>query len=113
MKIETVWHNPEEYFRRIAQVINQNDEGNIAVNAVCTLTANSATTVVKNRRVGKDSVILFMPKTANAAAEQAAGGMYVSAIAPRSQQFTITHANNAQTDRTFSYITIGQTLNAN
>ena len=113
MKIETVWHNTEEYFRRIAQVINQNDDGNMSVNATCTLSINSATTVVKNRRVGKDSVILFMPKTSNAAAEQAAGGMYVSSIEPRSQQFTITHANNSQADRTFSYITIGQTLNQN
>ena len=46
-----------------------------------------------------------MPTTANASAEQGAGTMFVG---PRAKQsFTITHANNAQTDRTFAYSVLG------
>lgn len=70
-----------------------------------TLTENVATTVVTDARVGADSVILFMPKTANAAAEVGAGTMYVSSRGK--ETFTITHANNAQTDRDFEYAIIG------
>lgn len=66
-----------------------------------TLTASSATTVVTDSRISSDSVITFMPITANAAAEIGAGGMYVSLRAGGT--FTITHANNAQTDRDFEY----------
>jgi hypothetical protein len=43
--------------------------------------------------------------TANAAAEVGAGTIYISAVSHRS--FTITHANNAQTDRTFGFVCIG------
>jgi hypothetical protein len=50
-------------------------------------------------------VIVFTPTTANAAAEQGGGTMYLSARAK--QGFTLTHANNSQTDRTFLYIVIG------
>jgi hypothetical protein len=46
---------------------------------------------------------LFMPTTANAAAELAT--MFVSSRGK--QTFTITHANNGQTDRTFKYVVIG------
>jgi hypothetical protein len=79
--------------------------GKINATGTVTLTASAATTSVSEERAGTGSVILFMPTTANAAAEQAAGGMYVSSRTK--QAFTITHANNAQTDRSFGYIVIG------
>jgi len=66
-----------------------------------TLTANQATTTVTDERVGANTKIMFFPTTANAAAEHAAGGMYTSAKATGS--FTVTHANNAQSDRSFDY----------
>jgi len=74
-----------------------------------TLTASVATTVVTlaEGRLGEDTVILFTPTTANAAAEVGAGGLYVSSRAVLSNQFTITHANNAQADRTFNYVLVG------
>ena len=46
-----------------------------------------------------------MPKTANASAEQGNGTIFISARANGS--FTITHANNSQTDRQYGYIIIG------
>ena len=56
-----------------------------------------------NRRASVGGVLF--PKTAHAAAEFAAGGCYVSAVGK--QTFTVTHANNAQADRTFFYLAIG------
>jgi hypothetical protein len=66
-----------------------------------TLTANAATTVVLDLNCSKESCIDFMPMTANAAAERGNGTMYVATVVNKS--FTITHANNAQNDRTFRY----------
>lgn len=71
-----------------------------------TLTANQATSTITDKRLGEDSVILWVPMTANAAAEIGAGGMYVSTITAGTS-FVITHANNAQTDRDFRYVIIG------
>ena len=66
-----------------------------------TLTVSAATTVKADHRVRAQSAIFFTATTANAAAEIGAGTMYVSSKG--SKTFTITHANNAQADRTFDY----------
>lgn len=89
--------------QRLKDATNQLILGNTNNTGEVTLTENSATTTVKNSRVSANSVILFMPTTANAAAEM--DGMYVSAR--KKGEFTITHANNAQDDRTFKYIHVG------
>lgn len=91
--------------RDISLVVNNLLDGKLNSTGSVTLTASAATTTVTEFRAGYESVILFMPTTANAAAEQAAGGFYVSSRGK--QTFTITHANNTQTDRTFDYIVIG------
>jgi len=74
-----------------------------------TLTANVGTTTVTLAKdeIGQATLVFFMPQTANAAAEIGAGTMYVSARNVLSNTFTITHANNAQTDRTFGFALIG------
>jgi hypothetical protein len=91
--------------QRIIETLNQAILGNTNNTATVTLTANAASTTVSNSRIGANSYIEFMPTTANAATEKAAGSMYVSS---RSKgEFVITHANNAQTDRTFTYAHIG------
>jgi hypothetical protein len=66
-----------------------------------TLTANAASTVVSNDNFAAASVMYFTATTSNAATEIGNGTLYVSARAKGS--FTITHANNAQVDRTFLY----------
>lgn len=68
-----------------------------------TLDANSATTTLSDRRIGPESYIGFMPTTANAAAE--IDTLYVTARGDGS--CTLNHTNNAQTDRTFTYVVIG------
>ena len=100
-QVPVTWADETDMRRRLAMAINQLSDGRSNAKASVTLTANQATTVVADRRVGIDSVISFMPKTANAAAELGAGGMYISARGDGT--FTITHANNAQADRDFEY----------
>ena len=92
--------------RRWYAVINQLTQGKMNCVGTVTLTANVASTTVSDPRVTAQSVILFMPTTANAAAEIGAGTMYVG-TRTQATSFVITHANNAQVDRTFAYAIIG------
>ncbi len=87
--------------RRLAIAVNGIIDGRTDNYGSATLTASTATTVVTESRVTGFSTIVLTPTTANAAAELGAGTLYVSAKADGS--FTLTHANNAQTDRTFDY----------
>jgi hypothetical protein len=64
-----------------------------------TLAAGVTTTTVNDPNVSALSVILLMQTTANAAAALAT--TYQSTTV--NKQFILTHANNAQTDRTFRY----------
>ena len=97
----TTWRNTAEHLRKLATAINQMADGRVNCFGSVTLTASAASTVVSDLRVGTDSVITFMPTTANAAAEIGNGTMYVGTVTAES--FTITHANNAQNNRTFRY----------
>ena len=101
--------NPIEWLRQTEPVVNGLMQGKSNNYGSVTLTANAGSTVVTEapNRISIYSVLLFMPTTANAAAEVGAGTMYVSATAPASNTFTITHANNAQVDRTYRYAIIG------
>jgi len=65
------------------------------------LTASATTTTVTAPNCGADSEIFLQAKTAHAAAEVGNGTIYISAVAQG--QFTVTHASNSQTDRTFAY----------
>jgi hypothetical protein len=86
--------------RVLAQAIKHLIEGRSNANGELTLTS---TTITKTTINGQAGVFIF-PKTANAAAELAAGTCYAVVSAG---QIVITHANNAQTDRTFYYVVIG------
>ena len=65
-----------------------------------TLTANSATTTLTDPLINKNSVIHFVPTTANAKAE---GTPYYADADLAEGSATLRHANNAQTDRTYKY----------
>lgn len=64
------------------------------------LTVTSLTTVITDAKITPTSALFFSPKTANAAA--ALAGLYVSSIVVGVA--TLTHANNAQADRTFDIL---------
>ncbi len=87
--------------KKIVLSIQQLAAGRSNAVGTVTLALSAATTVVTDKNCAAGSVILFMPTTANAAAEIGNGTMYVSAVANGS--FTITHANSAVAGRTFLY----------
>lgn len=100
-----------EWLFRVSRIVNNimngrtNNVGNV------TLTANVGTTVISlaKGQLSQDSAIIFDPLTAHAATELYGATMYVL-TANRdvtNKQFTITHANNAQSDRSFRYIIVG------
>lgn len=93
------------WVRRVVDTVNRMQAGKLNATLSVTLAANADSTVVTDTRLSAGSGLLFMPLSVNAAAEQAAGTMYVSG--QRSGQATITHANNAQSDRAFRIVIIG------
>lgn len=82
----------------LALAINELAAGRSNATGTVTLAASTTTTVVTNANCAATSCVKLTPSTANAAAALATS--YVTAA---TGSFTITHANNAQTDRTFSY----------
>ena len=72
-----------------------------------TLTANTATTTLTDERLTSDGWWDPDPLTANAAAEKAAGTIYALSADRNNGAWTITHANNTQTDRDFRILIIG------
>ncbi len=84
---------------RIVRGIRDLFEGRRNTTGSFTLTANAASTTVTHANFGKDSVLSWAPTTANAAA--ALTTTYVSTRSNGS--FVLTHANNAQVDKTFYY----------
>ena len=92
-----------EWSGMLAVAIQNILDGKILATGSVTLTDSSATTTLTDLRIGPNSVILFMPTTANAATGWTA--LYVSARGK--QTATLTHANNAETDRTYAYAVLG------
>ena len=70
-----------------------------------TLAAGAASTTVSAENCAPQSAVFLFPKTANAGAAIAAGSLFISSVGK--QSFTISHANNAQTDRSFFYVCLG------
>lgn len=90
---------------KVSAAINQLAQGRSNATGTVTLAANASSTTVSAINCAAGSFPFLIPLTAHAAAELAAGGCYISAVAKKS--FTITHANNAQTDRTYGFVCLG------
>ena len=97
IKLPVIFRTWQEAARRIATVLNEEPTFE------CTLVSGTASTVISNSLVGMNSVMAFMPLTANAAVDM--NSMYVSARGK--QAFTVIHANNGNGDRTFAYSVSG------
>lgn len=97
--------DPKALARQITAVLNSILLGKTNNTKTVTLTANAASTTITDARIGVDTVLLLMPQTANAAAALAT--TYVSATGRVNGSVTISHANNAQTDKTFSVVLVG------
>jgi hypothetical protein len=99
------WTDFGDYVRKVATTVNGVLDGRVNNVGSVTLADGETTTVVTDLRAGIDSVITLTPTTANASAEFSNGTIYISARGK--QTFTLTHADNGQTDRTYLYAIIG------
>ena len=98
----------ETDLKKVIMSLQQIAAGRSNATGTVTLTANAATTTVTPTQTGSiaaGSTPILTATTANAAAEVGNGTIYVSTVANGS--FTLTHANNAQVDRTFRYAILG------
>jgi hypothetical protein len=93
----------ERDIRKVIFALNETTRGRSNATNTVTLTANTTTTTVTAVNCAEGSQVFLSPKTANAAG--AVATTYISAIA--NGEFTITHANNAQVDKTFGYVCLG------
>lgn len=95
----------ESDLKKIILSLQQLAAGRSNAVGTVTLTASTTTTTVTDNNCAEGSTPVLVPTTANASAERGNGTIYISAVANKS--FTITHASNTQTDRTFKYAILG------
>ena len=95
------------YLRRMWESLQATRKGKLECVTQVTLTNGATSTVLSDIRISKQSVLIFDPLTANAAAELAAGTLYVTTANRGDGTATLTHANAASTDRTFNVAIIG------
>lgn len=91
--------------RDVERVVSNLLRGKLNATLDVTLTPSASSTVIIDERFSEQCAVEFDPLTANAASEKAAGTLWVSART--AGQITVSHANNAQTDRSFRLIIIG------
>lgn len=93
----------EKDLSKFALAIQQLYAGRSNAGGSVTLAAGATSTVVTAENCAPQSHVFLFPKTANAAAGIAT--TFINAVGK--QSFTISHANNAQTDRSFFYVCLG------
>ena len=92
----------------VATALNNVIKGKINSVGTVTLATGATTTTVNNALVSSTSAILLFPQTANAAAEFGNGTIYYKpSDITNKTSFVLTHANNANADRTFAYVILG------
>ena len=88
---------------KFALAIQQLYAGRSNATGSVTLAAGAASTVVPAPNCAAGSAVFLFPKTANAAAALAT--TFVGSVGK--QTFTVSHANNVQTDRSFFWVALG------
>ena len=91
--------------RDVAHTVNNILKGKINAVFSVTLTAGAGTTTINNPLVTKNSAFLFSPQTANAAA--IAAPHVLQSNITEGTSFIITHANDANADKTFMLCLLG------
>lgn len=94
--------NVDLHIKQIAKGVNRALQGHINSTFYVTLTANAASTMVSDTRISPSTCASFQPQTAHAAAD--AGTLYAVCT---DGSMTIHHANNTNTDRTFTVGIVG------
>ena len=93
----------ETSLQRIVQSIRDLYAGRSNAVGTVTLRASQTSTTVTALNVGAGSKVFLQPTTANAAAVIAS--TYVNSVGAGT--FTITHPSNSNTDKTFSWVSLG------
>lgn len=88
---------------KLALAIQQLYAGRTNAAGSITLAAGATSTVVSADNCAAQCAVFLFPKTAHAAAALAT--TFISSVGK--QTFTITHANSAQTDRSFFWVALG------
>lgn len=89
--------------RNFSIAIQQLFQGRSYAVGTVTLAAGATSTTVAAPNCAAASQVFMFPTTANGAA--ALASTFISSVGQ--QTFTISHANNAQVDRTFAYVALG------
>ena len=92
-----------QHLRLVSTSLNNTINGKLNSTGTITLAANATTTTLTDARIGGNSVIIFMPTTANG--RTALNSLHISARS--SGTATLTHANSTNTDQNLSYCVIG------
>jgi len=92
-----------QHLRLVSSSLNNTINGKLNSTGTITLRASQTTTTLTDARLGGNSVILFMPITANG--RTGLNGLHVSARASGSA--TLTHASSGNTDQNLAYTIIG------
>ena len=88
--------------KQLATSLNLVIGGQIDCALPVTLLPNAASTTVTDSRIGPTTTASLTPNTAHAAAELAAGTLYIPLNQMANGSLVIIHANNSQADRTFT-----------
>jgi hypothetical protein len=95
----------ERDLSRYAIALQQLEQGRSNAAGNCTLAAGTATTKIFAPNCAATSKVFLFPASVHAAAEFGNGTLFVSIVA--NGTFTLTHAANAQTDRSFFFVCLG------
>jgi hypothetical protein len=93
----------EQDLAKYALSLQQLAAGRSSATGSVTLAASATTTTVSAANCAPGSAVFLFPKTANAAA--AIATTFINSVGK--QSFTISHALNAQVDRSFFYVCLG------
>lgn len=101
--------NINEWALKVRNTANNNLNGKLNSAGTFTLAASTVSTEVKFAygMVGENTQIIYFPLTANASAVWAAGTMFQSSRDVANSVLGLTHASDANTDKTFAYVLIG------
>jgi hypothetical protein len=95
----------ERELSKYAIALQQLEQGRSNAAGFCTLAVGTSTTTVRAPNCAATSKVFLFPTSAHAAAELGNGTCFVSSVA--NGTFTLTHAVNAQADRSFAFVSLG------
>lgn len=93
-----------DHRRQLGQASNRQLQGHMNCTLFVTLDPNVNSTMVVDSRISAQTYAGMMPQTSDAGAEIAAGGLFVNCT---NGSLVISHANNANADRSFVMCLIG------